>query len=114
MNEREKVVIFFLTGALIIGIGLNFFKAIKRSRNIISDIKVVTKEQFLKRGLDINRATVEQLEALPGIGPVIATRIIEYREKHGRFKRVDDLLNVSGIGPKRLAAIKDFVVCESP
>lgn len=114
MNEREKVVVIFLASALIIGAGLNFFKVVKHSRTKASEVKVLTEEGSPYVGLDINRATVEQLEALPGIGPVIASRIVEYREKHGRFKTVEDLLKVSGIGPKRLAAIKDFVVCESP
>lgn len=114
MNEREKVVVIFLASALIVGVGLNFFKAVKHSRTKVSEVRLLTEEESSEVGLDINRATVEQLEALPGIGPVIACRIVEYREKHGRFKTVKDLLNVSGIGPKRLAAIKDFVICGPP
>lgn len=114
MNEREKVVVIFLASALIIGVGLNFFKAVKHSGTKVSEVKVLTEGESSEIGLDINRATVEQLEALPGIGTVIACRIVEYREKHGRFKTVQDLLNVSGIGPKRLAVIKDFVFCGPP
>lgn len=56
--------------------------------------------------LDLNKATTADLEALPGIGPALAARIIDYRRKHGYFKHLDDLIQVSGIGPKKLEKIK--------
>lgn len=59
--------------------------------------------------LNVNTATQADLEKLPGIGAVIAKRIIEWRETKGPFQRVEDLLQVSGIGPARLAAIRDLV-----
>lgn len=62
-----------------------------------------------RRLLNVNKATQEELEALPGIGPTIAQRIIEWRETKGPFQSVDDLLQVSGIGPARLAAIRDLI-----
>ncbi|MBC7222222.1 5'-nucleotidase C-terminal domain-containing protein [Candidatus Bipolaricaulota bacterium] len=62
-----------------------------------------------KKLLNVNTATQEELEALPGIGPVIAQRIIEWRETKGPFQRVEDLLQVSGIGPVKLSGIRDLV-----
>ena len=59
--------------------------------------------------IDLNTATSEQLQTLPGIGPVYADRIIEYRNTHGPFTSVSQLLNISGIGQKRLAAIWDYI-----
>jgi len=59
--------------------------------------------------INLNTATLDQLETLPGIGEVIGQRIIDYREQHGPFHSVDDLLNVSGIGPSHLADVKDLV-----
>ena len=56
--------------------------------------------------ININRATLRQLDALDGIGPVIAGRIIEYRKKNGSFLTVDDLQKVSGIGAAKFAQIK--------
>ena len=56
--------------------------------------------------IDINSATLQQLQMLPGIGEVLAQRIIEYREEHGDFQSVDDLINVSGIGEVKLSNIK--------
>jgi competence protein ComEA len=58
---------------------------------------------------DLNGASVEQLEELPGVGPVLAQRIATYRDDHGPFETVEDLLDVPGIGESKLAAIRDFV-----
>ena len=59
--------------------------------------------------ININRATLRQLDALDGIGPVIAGRIIEYRKKNGSFLTIDDLQKVSGIGAAKFAQIKSKV-----
>lgn len=60
--------------------------------------------------INLNTATAEQLEALPGIGPALAQRIVEYRQMQGRFQSVDELLEVRGIGTKRLENIRPYVV----
>lgn len=59
--------------------------------------------------ININTATQAQLELLPGIGPALAMRIIEYRDKHGGFKSVQALDEVKGIGPKTLAKLQPLV-----
>ena len=59
--------------------------------------------------ININTATAQQLETLPGIGPTYAQRIIDYRNTHGPYTSPSQLLNVSGIGEKRLAAIWDYI-----
>jgi len=56
--------------------------------------------------VDINTATVEQLQAVSGIGEKIAAEIVAYRNAHGVFQSVDDLVNVKGIGEKKLELIK--------
>lgn len=60
--------------------------------------------------ININSATAEELESLPGIGPVTARAIVEYRKQNGGFSSVDELLAVHGIGAKRLEQIRPFVV----
>ena len=59
--------------------------------------------------IDLNTATLSQLKDLPGIGPVIAERILELREKSGPFKRIEDLMNIRGIGEKKFLKLKDLI-----
>ena len=59
--------------------------------------------------VNLNRASAEQLDALPGVGPSTATAIVTYRDQHGPFGSVDDLLKVRGIGPAKLDAIRALV-----
>lgn len=60
--------------------------------------------------IDINRADKEDLIALPGIGEVLAQRILLYREENGDFSAVEELLNVNGIGKKRFEEILDLII----
>ena len=62
--------------------------------------------------LDLNRASFEELMALPGIGPVLAQRILDYREAHGAFQDTIDLLDIDGIGAGIYAGLKDSVYVE--
>ncbi len=62
--------------------------------------------------VNINTATAEQLDTLPGVGPAIAQRIIEFRETHGGFTTVTDLRSVSGIGPAMMSKLQDLVTVD--
>lgn len=59
--------------------------------------------------LDLNTATLAQLDALPGVGPATAQAIVSYRQRNGRFRSVTELLDVPGIGPARLEALRPLV-----
>ena len=62
--------------------------------------------------VNVNTATAEELDVLPGIGPALAGRIIAYREEHGPFTAAEDLLAVSGIGESVLDGLRDQIVLE--
>jgi competence protein ComEA len=59
--------------------------------------------------VSLNTATADQLDELEGVGPVTAAKILDWRKEHGGFSSIDDLKQISGIGPKRFAALKDKV-----
>ena len=76
-------------------------------------LAVMSGTQLLTLGLpiDLNRASATDLEAVPGIGPALAKRIVDYRQAHGLYKSVDELADkVSGFGLKKVAQIKGYLV----
>jgi competence protein ComEA len=64
--------------------------------------------------INLNTATAAQLETLPGIGKSTAERILEYRQKNGSFKKVEDLMNVRGVGEKSFLKLKPLVTVAPP
>lgn len=65
--------------------------------------------------VNLNTATAEQLTALPGVGPKLATRIVEHRQQQGAFKSIQELMNVKGIGEKNFQKIQAYLtVSETP
>jgi competence ComEA-like helix-hairpin-helix protein len=66
------------------------------------------------RPIDLNLANVKELQELPGVGPVTAQRIMDMRQKSGRFHRVEDLLAVRGISQKKLDAMRPYVIISAP
>jgi competence protein ComEA len=77
--------------------------------------RVVSEVEPPKAGekkIDLNSASAYQLELLPGIGPVLSLRIINHRETKGKFQKIEDVMKVSGIGPKTFEKIKDLITVE--
>ena len=63
--------------------------------------------------VNLNRASADELQALPGVGPVLAQRMVEWRKAHGRYRTVDDLQEVKGIGKKRMEQLRSFVTVKA-
>lgn len=108
MNRREIVVLSILIVAFAAGTLSTLLHKWRLHRQPIH-LSVAVDSTTVGYPLDVNTATEREFEALPGIGPVLAVRIVEYRETRGRFKKVTELRRIPGIGPKRLAAIAPFL-----
>lgn len=96
------------TGGLFVGRNINHTQ-VQISINVpnnSSDAQGDSKQEEL---LNINTATAKELQTLPGIGETLAQRIVAYREEHGNFSSIVDLLDVTGIGQGKLEAIMDLI-----
>lgn len=76
------------------------------------DVAGTAQTDAVKTGLNLNTATLQELIALPGIGEVLANRILTYRAENGPFRTATELMNVSGIGEKTFAGLRDLVYVE--
>lgn len=79
----------------------------KAGENIIIEGKKSEEEK-----ININKATQTEIETLPGIGPSTALKIINYRNEHGKFEKIEDIKNVSGIGDSKYENIKEYICTE--
>ncbi len=70
---------------------------------------VIVQDSSSSSLININSATQSELDSLPGIGPSTASKIIDYRNKNGDFKNIEDLMNVSGIGEAKFNNIRDYI-----
>src|SRR5882762_9402917 len=81
---------------------------------LISIASALAQKHPPAKPIDLNAANAKELQELPGVGAVTAQRIIDMRQKSGRFKRVEDLLAIRGISTKRLEALRPYVTVSPP
>jgi len=125
-NRNEQLVLLMLSLALLAGIVVSYLDRtnsdairdfdVKKNEVPVPDIleKTTAEDHQTSLPIDINSATAKDFEKLPGIGPSIAQRIVDYRTKVGKFKTIDDMTNVSGIGPKTLERLRTQLTINKP
>ena len=107
ITQQERLVLIFSLSLALLGLSINlcikYLPAIKRFP------QRAFYETTSKKKLDINQASKDDFIKLPGIGPVIAERIIQYRNTHTKFKSLDELNNVQGIGEEKFKKFKRYL-----
>ena len=122
-TPQEIKALIFLLVVLIIGGGISLYKrdhpnfarelilesTQKEDKSLIQKEPLYSKKPEIEDKININQATAKELELLPGIGPVLAKRILSLRENKGGFNKVEELLEVNGMGAKKMEEIKKWV-----
>ncbi|MFH1593164.1 MAG: ComEA family DNA-binding protein [Candidatus Omnitrophota bacterium] len=109
-TRDEKIAILFLLFALFAGTSALYYKRSNPTACRFTNFS--EKEIEVSRSVDINDAPLEELTKLKHIGPVLAERIIAYRQAHGPFKEIGDIKKVKGIGDKIFDKIKNELLLE--
>lgn len=107
MNNGKRILVVISTLLILLTATAFTTRLLPKAELSITPISPIASLQ--QDRLNINAATQDQLEALPGIGPSLAKAIIAYREKNGNFEKCGDLLMVPGIGNTKLERIADLI-----
>jgi competence ComEA-like helix-hairpin-helix protein len=123
-TRKEMVVLFFLLIGFVGGMGVRMYRQrwapLPENKEEVSDYTTIEDRadeirqiedigEISREPFHLNKATKAELESLPGIGPTIAARIIEYREQHGGFRTIEELTEVRGLGSKTVEKLKPFL-----
>lgn len=114
LNRQEQLTLTVLGALALVGLGLLAWQRRQPSLMVTGmpiTIQTASWDSILQRArqIDVNTATVAELERLPQVGPTLAQRIVEERAARGRFRSVEDLRRVRGIGPKTYEGLRDYV-----
>ena len=117
LTEKERVTLTVLGTMALVGVGVNLWlqrrEPIRIERGPTPPYVQWDAQLQRARQVDLNQATAEELVRLPGIGPTLAQRIVDYRAQHGPFEATEELRRVAGIGPKTFASLQDNITVHS-
>lgn len=107
LTRQEKIVILFISLVSLVGIVLNYLsKNNPEFKNYFSAISI-NKSRSLK--INLNKAGLSELTGLPGVGPELAKRILDYRNVYGEFRDIEDIKKIKGIGESKFELLKDHI-----
>ncbi len=101
LSQSDRHMLFVLLALALLAVGMQIIPS--KAPQAIS---------FEAERININTASKRELMRLPGIGPVLAQRILEHREAHGPFKAIEEIMDVKGIGPKLFEKIKNKITVD--
>jgi competence ComEA-like helix-hairpin-helix protein len=107
LTKEERVVLLLFFFLALLGIGLIHCTKIKSSADLKVNL-ITTPSQRI----GLNEASVDELIRISGIGPVLAQRIVAYRQEYGDFRTIAEIKHVKGIGQRKFEKIKDFLILE--
>jgi competence ComEA-like helix-hairpin-helix protein len=111
VRRADQTIVAVLVLGGLIAVGVWWYRHGGASGTLVEHDQLPQREAKLL--VDINTADVAELSQLPLIGPALSERIIAYRDKHGRFEKLEDLKAIPGIGPKTLDAVKRHLLFET-
>ncbi len=119
LTKQEKIILIFLCLSFVTGLGVSAYKKSQQKVELsIHPYKIKTTrvevDKFIEQhsSININSFKIDELRRLPGVGPKLAERILEYRKRHGSFKSKEELMRVKGIGEKKFEKIKSLIALE--
>ena len=113
INKKTKgaiiILVLIVVVLIILIIGNNLRQTLQKKEKLQEGVEKIEKETEKIEKIDINKAEIENLSKLPGIGPVKSQAIVDYREKNGEFNSLIELTNIKGIGNKTLAKLLPYL-----
>ncbi|MCK4224093.1 MAG: helix-hairpin-helix domain-containing protein [candidate division Zixibacteria bacterium] len=122
-TPQETKALIFLLLALLVGSGITLYKRTqpqfapeliveKREVDSLLQIQSPLNQEQGKKKINLNQATSAELQLLPGVGPTLSRRIVEYREANGKFHQIEELKQIPGIGLKKFEQLKEYITVE--
>jgi competence ComEA-like helix-hairpin-helix protein len=122
-TPQETKALIFLLVALLLGSGIILYKRThpgfapqlrleKSGIDSPGQAGYLSEPGLGENKIDLNQATAAELQLLPGLGPALSRRVVEFREAKGEFKLIEEIMQVPGIGPKTFERIKEYLTIE--